>query len=153
MRTNCQRLLTLLCLEARGLLPRNKQRTNVGGFPLCVVRQQLCFFGRYPAAPKPALLGSYKRNLPPLHLHYRCQQAKKLKWINSTTYSDKWRYILHPYLVLKERVVYLAKCFHGTMLLFVGFDEPGSENQEVNCNPLYPDSLEIRCPSQSAYTE
>jgi hypothetical protein len=39
------------------------------------------------------------------------------------------------------------------MLVFVGFDEPGNGNQEVNCNPLYPDSLEIRCPSQSAYTE
>ena len=59
---------------------------------------------------------------------------------------------LYAYLLLKEQLVYLAKCFHEMMLLFAGFDEPGNGNQEVNCNPLYPDSLEIHCRSQSAYT-
>jgi hypothetical protein len=60
---------------------------------------------------------------------------------------------LHAYLLLKEQLVYLPKCLHEMMLVFVGFDEPGNGNQEVNCNPLYPGSLEIHCRSQSVYTE
>jgi hypothetical protein len=67
--------------------------------------------------------------------------------------TEKLRYTFHAYLLLKERLSYLAKCFHDMMILFVGFDELGNGNQEVSCNPLYHGSLEIRCRFQSAYIE
>jgi hypothetical protein len=45
---------------------------------------------------------------------------------------------------MKERLVYLAKCFQDMMLLFVSFDEPGKGNQEAGYNPLYPEAAASR---------
>jgi hypothetical protein len=127
---------------------------NAGGFPLCEGQRQLCSFGRHPAVPKPALLGSYKRNPPPLHLHYTdASKQKNETGLIGDNLLREMKIQLHAYLLLKEQLVCLAKCLHEMMLVFVGFDEPGNGNQEVNCNPLYPVSLGSGCRSQSVYTE